>query len=231
MAKTTMMAIPTIIPTIWVPGATDTQINEAPVAAQLDAHPDAQPGVPMTLAATRSPTARVANKQRLLPGQRDRLIDWSGLNDPFLEFRRQAVAFARPIRSCERPPAKRARTDVSIAASRMAASGRRGLGRRGLRARALSAKVSTRHSEKLTTCSGLQCWGDCEFTLPSVTHRALQRVADTGRKFVRGARGGSVGNVNASVAVFSPRTAKTEHDSKTQTRRRWFHFGRHPKQK
>jgi glycogen operon protein len=227
-------------------GATDsTEINEARARRRRNLMLTLMlsQGVPMIVGGDEVANSQGGNNNAYCQDNEIGWIDWSGLNDPFLEFCRQAVAFrkAHPVLRQERFLTGEMGEDgrIEIAWYKpdggFMDDGAWGDGELRVLGVSLGKSIHAAGSEKLDDLFLVfNAGGDCEFTLPSVNGiEHWQRVADTGAEnsFEAHEADRSAMVYGASVAVFSPRTAKTEHDSKTQPRRRWFHFGRHPKQK
>lgn len=178
-----------------------------------------------------------------MPGQRNRLTDWAGLDDPFLDFCRQAVAFrkAHPVLRQERFLTGETGEDGRIEIAWYRPDG--GFMDDGAwnddELRVLGVYLSkSANAPETETMDDLflifNAGGDCEFHVPEVNGLTKwSRIADTGAErdaFKVRDQDNPVMVYAQSVAVFAPE-GQTEplKDMTKAGRRWWFQFGRRSK--
>ena len=196
-------------------------------------------GVPMILGGDEVGNSQGGNNNAYCQDDEIGWTKWDGLDDPFLDFCRKAVAFrkAHPVLRQERFLTGETDADGRIEIAWYKPDGNfmddGAWQDGGLRALGvyLGKSINDANAERLDDLFLVfNAGGDCEFTLPSVNGIAeWERIADTGadEPFAIYPVDGPAMVYGASIAIFAPRPNEDAVETeKPEQRRRWFHFSR-----
>lgn len=194
-------------------------------------------GVPMILAGDEVGNSQGGNNNAYCQDNEIGWIDWSGLNDPFLDFCRKAVAFRRahPVLRQERFLTGESMEDGRVEIAWYKPDGNfmdeGAWNDNELRVLGVLLSKSV-HAIDSDTMDDLflvfNAGGDCDFRLPEANGiKHWQRVLETGADdgFAVFEPDNPVTIYTASVAVFAPKPPTPPAEPERQ-RRRWFQFGR-----
>ncbi|MET0748081.1 MAG: glycogen debranching protein GlgX [Rhizobium sp.] len=220
-------------------GATDNQeINEARARRRRNMVLTLMlsQGVPMIVGGDEVGNSQGGNNNAYCQDNEVGWTDWSGLNDPFLEFCQKAVAFrkAHPVLRQERfltgETTEEGRAEIAWFKpdGNQMDDGAWDDGELRVLGVYIGKSVHATDSETLDDLFMVfNAGGDCEFVLPEIGEdEQWRRVADTGTEetFTVYPVDNKVIVYGASVAVFAPKV--DEPDQPKTERKRWFHFGR-----
>jgi glycogen operon protein len=196
-------------------------------------------GVPMMLGGDEVGNSQEGNNNAYCQDNKIGWTEWDGLDDPFLDFCRKAIAFRRahPVLHQERFLTGETDENGRVEIAWYKPDGGfmdDGAWQDGeLRALGvyLGKSIHSADEEKMDDLFLVfNAGGDCEFTLPDVNDISeWERIADTGSEepFTIYPVEGPAMVYGASVAIFAPRSEEpATSEAKKPERRRWFHFAR-----
>ena len=195
-------------------------------------------GVPMILGGDEIGNGQDGNNNAYCQDNPTGWIDWSGRDDGFFDFCRNAVAFrkAHPVLRQERFLTGETAADGRIEIAWYKPNGdfmdEGAWNDAALRVLGVYLGKSIHAADSETMDDLLLVFnagGDCQFTLPSLNGiTQWTRIVDTGAEnpFSSHAAEEAAMVYAASLAIFAPKAAAKGEEAKPVRRRRWFHFGR-----